>query len=178
MAKSKRSKVKMAYKAMRRAIMQPKLDAELCEQAGRVYKAIGLPMPDSNSDEFRTRRHGGSEIVTTFVPTPKGPALNAVHGPLANKRATSVERPSVGFPIAGSAKRARALASGSGRKDKEMDADRLHDGSSAPGVPYFYPRRDWKRRAIHKQRREGKLKEAKRKKDFLNAVRMEVENVV
>lgn len=85
MAKSKRSKVKMAYKAMRRQVMERNMDEKLRQQAARTYAAIGLPLPPERTESQRmpNRTHNGSILVSTFVPTPKGPKLNLVHGPLA-----------------------------------------------------------------------------------------------
>lgn len=163
MAKSKRSKVKMAYKAMRRAVMEPHHDAKLREQAGKVYDAIGLPMPEERSEsaKFKPRFHGGSELVSTFAPTPKGPKLNAVHGPLARDAGMQIPEQVVGFPIVGAAERARKS---SGRR-ASMDVDEEEDMQA--NTPYFYPRRSKKSGPIQKKRRDSKtsnnVKNVKRK---------------
>lgn len=159
MAKSKRSKIKMAYKAMRRSVLETKHDAELREQAAKVYKAVGLPMPTERAESARmpARSHGGSELVSTFTPTPKGPKLNVVHGPNAvDDAAMYIPREVVGFPIVGAGARARMRAEMPVRqKVKEMDVD-AGEFEKIEERPYFYPRRARKSGGIRKGRRKNK----------------------
>jgi hypothetical protein len=151
MAKSKRSKVKMAYKAMRRRVMEPEHDARLREQSAKVYQAIGLPLPEERAevDVMRERSHGGSVLVTTFHPTEKGPKLNVVHGPLANRDPLLLAAaPVVGLPIVGAGLEAR-MRSDLPADPAEDDAEVMDDGALASpadgygymGKPFFYPRR-------------------------------------
>lgn len=156
MAKSKRSKVKMAYRAMRRVVLQPRSDAKLQEQASKVYNAIGLPMPidRDSSGNPRLPHHGGSEIVTTFTPTPKGPKLNAVHGPLSEKKDIVEKSSVVGFPLSGSGTLARTSSGVSDRSDQKMDI--VDEEYIQANTPYFYPRRYGKRSGIRKNRHSGK----------------------
>lgn len=165
MAKSKRSKVKLAHRAMRRAVMQPKFDAQLRKQATKVYSAIGLPMPtdqSANAAPMRARSHGGSELVSTFTPTPKAPTLNAVHGPLANRRGMQVEGEVVGFPIVGAGQRARTMSvpSKTRASSQRMDVDGhdvADDEYDRANAPYFYNRKYKFERNIRKRRRQPKL---------------------
>lgn len=193
----------MAYRTMRRATLQPRLDAQQREQASKVYEAIGLPMPPAPEDqqdqdaiqpELLTRSHNGSEIVTTFVPTPKLPTLNAVHGPLANKSGMQVDIPVVGFPIVGAGTMARSMSGESdnrkGRRQgsrkssiQEMEDERKKKREevdvASERIPYFYPRRDWKASAIKKRRQKEKSKillNLKRSQSLNEAGVMEIEN--
>lgn len=170
MAKSKRSKVKMAHRAMRRAVMEPKLDQKLRERASKVYKAIGLEMPPERPEEakFRPRSYGGSEVVSTFTPTPDSLKLNSVHGPLANRRSTSIEVDVIGLPIAGAGKKARANSGRKGGFSSRMDVD--DEEYTQANTPYFYPRRRKEKGGIRKRRRESKLKAG-----VVKAVAMEVD---
>lgn len=158
MAKGKRSKVKMAYKAMRRAVMEPKHDAKLREQADKVYKAIGLPLPEERTKEQKMtpRFHGGLELVSTFVPTPKGPVLNVVHGPLAQMdELLRLPKQVVGFPIVGAGARARMKAE-MPVPQKRMDMSMDDDDEQPANTPYFYPRRSRKSGSIRKKRNDNK----------------------
>lgn len=163
MAKSKRSKVKMAYKAMRRSVLEEKHDAELREQAARVYKAVGLELPPERSPAARMqpRMHGGTELVSTFVPTPKGPVLNVVHGPTAvDKTKMSIPKEVIGLPIVGAGARAR-VRSGSGKRAMDVEGE-----FEEAERPFLYPRREKKRGGgIRKKRRKeaGKGVKAVRK---------------
>lgn len=154
----------MAYRAMRRVVLQPRSDAKLQEQASKVYSAIGLPMPMDGSSKGNMRKphHGGSEIVTTFTPTPKGPTLNAVHGPLVNKNGMFIEGQVVGFPAIGSGARARTSSGVPDRSEQKMDVS--DDEYIQANTPYFYPRRYGKRRGIRKQRHTDNGKRKKLKK--------------
>lgn len=166
MAKSKRSKVKMAYKAMRRRVMEPAHDQRLREQASKVYGAIGLPLPDERTEAegMRERSHGGSVLVTTFHPTEKGPKLNVVHGPLASRDPLlDAAAPVIGLPIVGAGLEAR-MRSDHPAEPEGDDADRMDtgrdggktsdgggDADDALSKPYFYPRRA-KKGAIAKRK--------------------------
>eukprot|EP00171_Calliarthron_tuberculosum_P011251 IDg11251t1 len=110
MAKSKRSKVKMAYKAMRRQAMEKKLDERQRKLAAKTYDAVGLPMPAERPVEARmpSRTHNGCVLVTTFVPTAPPPKRNIVHGPLARDSSKDIiPVPIIGFPIPGAGAVAR-----------------------------------------------------------------------
>lgn len=163
MAKSKRSKVKMAYKAMRRSVMEPKHDAKLRAQASTVYSAIGLPMPEerAESERMTPRTHGGGELVSTFAPTPKGPTLNVVHGPKAAQDAClRLTAPVVGFPIVGAGARARMRAEIPRKNSMEVD----EEYEALQERPYFYPTRARKSGAIRKsadRNRKGKRQGAR-----------------
>lgn len=178
MAKSRRSNVKMAHRAMRRRILQPKLDEKLREQAGKVYGAIGLPLPPpTESAQPYTRSHNGSEIVSTFVPTPKGPELNKVHGPLANRSDVNEGAELVGFPIVGAGMRAKRMSAVAQRVEEDervIGMDTEGDGDLDPNEPYFYPRHDLKK--FVKKRRRGKKNTAK--EALRMAAQMEVESLV
>lgn len=167
MAKSKRSKVKMAYKAMRRAVLETKHDADLREQASKVYKAIGLQMPEERPESAKmpSRTHGGSELVSTFTPTPKGPKLNVVHGPNAvDESAMRLPKQVVGLPIVGAGARARMRAERPvPQKAKQMDVD-AGDFEKAEETPYFYPRRARKSGGIRKGKQKKVLNIAKQSK--------------
>lgn len=160
MAKSKRSTVKMAYKAMRRSVMQPKFDAQLREQAGKVYKAIGLPMPEERkeSEQMAPRTHGGSEIVTTFTPTPEGPVLNVVHGPNAQSSRLRLKPDVIGFPLDQAGAQARMRAELPHSTLMQLDDEyELYQNR-----PYFYNRRQGKKsRGISKKERRDKRKTKK-----------------
>lgn len=173
MAKSKRSKVKMAYKAMRRSVMEPRQDAQLREQAAKVYKAIGLPLPEERTSEERMkpRTHGGGELVSTFIPTAKGPKLNVVHGPNAvDDSMMKLTKDVIGFPIVGAGARARMRAEMPvpQKKVKAMDVDG-EEFEDVDAKPYFYPRRARKSGGIKKgsKRREKSLKAAKKPKKMV-----------
>lgn len=172
MGKSKRSKVKMAYKAMRRAVMEPKHDEQLREQAAKVYKAIGLPLPGERKEEekMKPRKHGGFELVSTFTATPELPKLNVVHGPLAKKNEKlELPRDVVGFPIVGAGAKARMRAEVPvPQKRSEMELDEEYE--EVVNTPYFYPRRSRKSGSIQKKRRNKK-----QTKPMKKAARMEVE---
>ena len=156
----------MAYKAMRRSVMEPHLDAKLREQAKKVYDAIGLEMPEerSESEKMPARNHGGGELVSTFVPTPKGPKLNVVHGPRARQNEDMfLPEEIIGFPIVGAGARARRLSGKAvSQKPRKMDVDDGNDIENMNETPYFYPRRDRKSGSIRK-RRGGRPKVLKRK---------------
>lgn len=153
----------MAYKAMRRAVMQPKHDAELRETATKVYRAIGLDLPDErkSADYMKPRMHGGSELVSTFMPTPKGPKLNVVHGPNAvDESMMRLPREVVGLPIVGAGAWARMRAETPVPQKNKMDVDREFD--EVDTRPYFYPRRARKsggilKKAARKARKTSKM---------------------
>lgn len=150
----------MAYKAMRRAVMEPKHDAQLREKAGKVYKAIGIPLPEERTAEERMqpRMHGGGELVSTFMLTPKGPNLNVVHGPNAVDDAMMrLPKDVIGFPIVGAGARARMRAEHPVPQKKRMAME--VEGEEFEGVdakPYFYPRR---------ARKSGGIKKGSKRKD-------------
>lgn len=129
MAKSKRSKVKMAYKAMRRQSLQPKEDIKLRKVAAKNYRLAHLPLPSERAKEQRMapRTHNGMELVTLFTPTPVGPKLNLVHGPLAGKE----EDKDDDIPLIGIA-RPTLLPEKMDAEEKRADYN---------DRPYFYPRR-------------------------------------
>jgi hypothetical protein len=155
MAKSKRSKVKMAYKAMRRRVMEPANDTRLWTQAGKVYSAVGLPLPPERTpeDAMPERAHGGGVIMTSFFPTEPGPKLNCVHGPLANQDPLlQVNAPVIGLPIVGAGMSARLRSETPVHSERSSthvmdvgDSSSLTQGvtgkSLAEERPYFYPRR-------------------------------------
>lgn len=144
----------MAHRSMRRQVMESKFDSELREKAGKVYKAIGMELPPERAHEQKmvSRSHGGFELVSTFVPTPEAPKLNVVHGPLANKGMMRLPKDVVGFPIIGSATRARKMAHRTiSQKSMDLDGD---DAEELANTPYFYPRRARKSGSITKRRRE------------------------
>lgn len=180
MAKSKRSKVKMAYRTMRRAALKSRLDEQQRKQASKVYDAIGLSMPPSTRDssddiqpELLTRSHNGSDIVSTFVPTPKGPSLNAVHGPLAQRRGMVVEAPLVGFPIVGAGVRAKHSMDVDSRKRREEQGNE-DDDDEEEEVPNFYHRKDYKRSALKRKKHIELAKKAMEKKK-LNKLKERIE---
>lgn len=149
MAKSKRSKVKMAYKAMRRQAMEKKTDAALRKTAAKVYSAVGLPLPPERTVEQRmpSRTHDGAVLVTTFVPTPEPVKLNVVHGPLAEDAAVQkIPVPVIGLPQVG--------AGADARMEAEMPAEGREkvEKVAFEERPYFYPRRRKTRDAIRKRR--------------------------
>lgn len=148
MAKSKRSKVKMAYKAMRRQAMEKKFDENLRKKASKTYNAVGLPMPPERPTEARmpSRTHNGCVLVTTFVPTAPAPKRNIVHGPLARDSSKdNVPVPIIGFPIPGAGAVARMEAETMGEED---DDERVKYVKR----PYFYPRRRKSKDNIRKNR--------------------------
>lgn len=164
----------MAYKAMRRAVMEPKHDAELRETAGKVYRAIGLELPEERKENtMQPRAHGGSELVSTFVPTPKGPKLNVVHGPNAvDNSMMQLPREVIGLPIVGAGAWARTRAEMPASPDVDMDIDKEFE--EVDTKPYFYPRRVKKRGGICKKAaRRAKNPNAlrKRKRDIAETVR-------
>lgn len=137
----------MAYKAMRRRVMEPEQDARLRAQAAKVYSAIGLPLPGERKEEdaMRERSHGGSVLVTTFHPTDPGPKLNTVHGPLAAvDPLLTAAMPVVGLPIVGAALEARMLSDhprgAEGGDGMDVGTETTGDGRLGDR-PYFYPRR-------------------------------------
>jgi hypothetical protein len=155
MAKSKRSKVKMAYKAMRRRVMEPANDKLLRRQAERVYSAVGLTMPEerSNKDVMKERTHGGLTIVTNFHPTESGPKLNVVHGPLAQvDPLLQLAAPVIGLPMVGAGLTAH-LKSDHPKVPSAVEKGAIMEvagpaysssalaGDSIFDKPYFYPRR-------------------------------------
>lgn len=148
----------MAHRAMRRAVMEPKLDRKLRERASKVYKAIGLELPPERPEEakFRTRSYGGSEVVTTFTPTPESLKLNSVHGPLADRQSTTVEADMIGLPVAGAGKQARVNSGRKGGFSSRMDID--DEEYTQANTPYFYPRRRKEKGGVRKRRRQSKLK--------------------
>lgn len=142
----------MAYKAMRRAVMQPKHDAELRETAAKVYGAIGLELPEERKSEdfMKPRMHGGSELVSTFMPTPKAPTLNVVHGPNAvDDSMMRLPREVVGLPIVGAGARARMKAEMPVPQKRKMEVD--GEFEEVDTIPYFYPRRARKSGGILKR---------------------------
>lgn len=165
----------MAYKAMRRAVMEPKHDAKLREKAEKIYSAIGIPMPGERSEEqqMKPRMHGGSELVSTFMPTPKGPKLNVVHGPNAvDDSLMRLPKQIIGFPIVGAGARARMRAE-MPVKQKVVKAMEV-DGDDFEGVdakPYFYPRRARKSGGIKKgSKRKERVTKAIRKPKKMQGV--------
>lgn len=140
MAKSKRSKVKMAYKAMRRQVMQKKHDEALRKLASTNYVKADLPLPPERTTEeaMPSRTHNGCVLVSTFVPTPAGPKLNIVHGPLAEKK----DEPDA--PML-------QLAPPTRHERKRMDEE--SEPIAYSKQPYFYPRRRKGRDAIQKTRK-------------------------
>ncbi|PXF40164.1 hypothetical protein BWQ96_10132 [Gracilariopsis chorda] len=166
----------MAYKAMRRSVMEPIHDAKLREQAEKVYKAIGMDLPGERSKEQKMppRSHGGFELVSTFVPTPDAPKLNVVHGPLAYKDdKMTLKKEVVGFPIpcAGAEARMRAEIPAARRRTMDVDDEEYEDVTERP---YFYPRRERQGVGIRKKRRERKQRVKKRSKPMTGSA-MQVE---
>jgi hypothetical protein len=156
MAKSKRSKVKMAYKAMRRRVLEPANDTRLRVQAGKVYSAVGLPLPPERTpkDAMPERAHGGGIIMTTFFPTEPGPKLNCVHGPLANQDPLlQAHAPVIGLPIVGAGMSARLRSETPVHAERpsahgmdvcdagSLATHRVTGRSLGEERPYFYPRR-------------------------------------
>ncbi|CAN8066391.1 unnamed protein product [Agarophyton chilense] len=175
MAKSKRSKVKRAYKAMRRAVMEPIHDAKLRDQAEQVYDAIGLSLPEQRTEEqkMRSRSHGGFELVSTFVPTPEAPKVNVVHGPLANTDARMrLKKNVVGFPIPGAAADARRRSKAPVATTSAMQVDEEYE--QVADRPYFYPRRERRGGGIKKRRRERKARNKSKTKGTNSAIQVEV----
>uniref|UniRef100_A0A7S1XDI5 Uncharacterized protein n=1 Tax=Compsopogon caeruleus TaxID=31354 RepID=A0A7S1XDI5_9RHOD len=89
MAKSIRSKVKRAFRAQRRRIMAPVIAAKDMRRARRLHAAAGFTQSRLVVEEASPPMHGGTEVVSNFVPTPRGPSLNVVHGPLAGRKEES-----------------------------------------------------------------------------------------
>mmetsp|Transcript_8701 Transcript_8701/g.22893 ORF Transcript_8701/g.22893 Transcript_8701/m.22893 type:complete len:197 (-) Transcript_8701:256-846(-) len=90
MGKSIRSKVKRTFRGLKREILEPARTAQLekISENLRVKAGVVKPAsPDADADPASKlkapRQHGGFAPLTTFTPTPKGPKLNVVHGPLA-----------------------------------------------------------------------------------------------
>jgi hypothetical protein len=164
----------MAYKAMRRRMMEPAHDAHLRKQAGRVYSAIGLPLPEERSAEhvMKERTHGGLTIVTTFYPTEPGPKLNVVHGPLALRDPLLQQSaPVVGLPIMGAGISARlrsdhpAEPSGPVHDTNMEVVDPVAAAAAAASdsifdKPYFYPRRS-KNGGVTKKQSAGRSAKCK-----------------
>lgn len=153
----------MAYKAMRRSIMETKHDAELRETASKVYKAIGLELPEerTEAERMQPRMHGGCELVSTFVPTPKGPTLNVVHGPnAADDDLLRLPKQVVGLPIVGAAAGARMRAELPSAHGRKMEVD--EDFSNVDTRPYFYPRR---------ARQSGRIRKKVKRSEKQSAVR-------
>lgn len=165
--------MKMAYKAMRRQVMEQDNDARLRTQAAKVYGAIGRPLPEERAPEnaMPSRSHGGSVVVTTFHPTEPGPKLNVVHGPLANKDPLLAnETPVVGLPIVGAGLEARM------RSDHPADNDSLGETGAGNDAmqsvaanavpeekPYFYPKRSKRGTAGIKKRSRRQSRHPKNK---------------
>lgn len=168
----------MAYRTMRRAALQSRLDEQQRTQAARIYSAIGLPMPDNDSTKSEpiTRSHNGSEIISTFLPTPKGPKLNTVHGPLANKEGLMMDAPVVGFPVVGAGQRARRAAGQAERMqvDEERNKHKQKDDVRVDERPYFYPRRTYRDSAIRKQRKQKQIRAAEESKRLAH-LQMDIE---
>ncbi len=131
----------MAYKAMRRQVMQKKHDEALRKLAAKNYAKADLPLPPERAaeDAMPSRTHNGCVLVSTFVPTPKGPKLNIVHGPLAEKD----DEPDA--PML-------QLAPPGRQEHTRMDEE--HEPICYSKQPYFYPRR---RRGIQKKKRFSTL---------------------
>lgn len=149
MAKSKRSKVKMAYKAMRRQALEKKTDEALRKTASKVYGAVGLPMPAERTEAQRmpSRTHNGCVLVTTFVPTPEPVKLNVVHGPLAADAALQkIPVPVIGLPQVGAGSDARMQAEMPKEGREKVERVKFEER------PYFYPRRRKTKDAIRKRR--------------------------
>lgn len=165
----------MAYKAMRRAVMEPKHDAQLREKAAKVYEAIGLPLPEERTAEERMkpRMHGGSELVSTFVLTAKGPKLNVVHGPnAADDPLMRIPKGIIGFPLVGAGARAkmRAELPVPQKRVRAMDVDG-DEFEQVEATPYFYPRRARKSGGIKKgSKRKVKTRKAARKPKAMQGV--------
>lgn len=130
--------------------MEPMLDTKARAQAEKVYRAIGMRMPEERRDEdgMRERRHGGGAVVTTFHPTELGPKLNVVHGPLAQSDPLLfMESPVVGLPVVGAGLKARMMSDHPDKSEVDlatMDEQILEtaqDRSTFEESPYFYPRR-------------------------------------
>lgn len=165
----------MAYKAMRRQVMEPGNDARLRAQAAKVYNAIGRSLPDERApeNEMPSRSHGGSVVVTTFHPTEPGPKLNVVHGPLANNDPLLANAtPVVGLPIVGAGLEARMRSDHpeeshpGGEETEAMDvggAKRDTDAAGPEEKPYFYPRRSKRGAAIVKKRSRKQTRHPKNK---------------
>ncbi|KAI0561326.1 hypothetical protein FGB62_87g049 [Gracilaria domingensis] len=161
---------------MRRAVMEPIHDAKLREQAEKVYKAIGLPLPEERTEEqkMRPRSHGGFELISTFVPTPEAPKLNAVHGPLANQDShMTLKKDVIGFPMPGAGMEARMRAETQvGRKNAMQVEDDEYE--QVADRPYFYPRRERRGGGIKKKRLERKVRNKSKSKGTRSAMQVEV----
>lgn len=134
--------------------MEPKLDAQLRTQAEKVYTAVGLEMPEEREEaaRFAPRVHGGCVLVSTFHPTPKGPELNRVHGPLAAEP-DSLDVPIVGFPMVGAGAEARMRAeipAKIARRAMEVEGESDAGFEDPENKLYFYPKRMKKGGAIGK----------------------------
>lgn len=130
MAKSKRSKVKLAYKAMRRQILQKNTDKKVRKIAARTYKQLDIALPPERTEEQRmpSRTHNGMVLVSTFMPTAPQPILNIVHGPLANDMKEVVDY------------EAECKVKTVEDKEAEMDTE-TDERLEYVKRPYFYPRR-------------------------------------
>lgn len=162
----------MAYKAMRRSVMEPKLDAKLRAQASKVYSAIGLRLPEERTESQRMapRFHGGSELVSTFTPTPKGPKLNVVHGPKAlDNDKLRLQAEVIGFPIVGAGARARMRAETPVRPKRSAMEIEDEEYDAVADTPYFYPRRARKSGAIRKGARRNAGKSVRHPKNKARA---------
>eukprot|EP00188_Purpureofilum_apyrenoidigerum_P000952 Plantae.Rhodophyta-Purpureofilum_apyrenoidigerum.ctg1483.p1 GENE.Plantae.Rhodophyta-Purpureofilum_apyrenoidigerum.ctg1483~~Plantae.Rhodophyta-Purpureofilum_apyrenoidigerum.ctg1483.p1 ORF type:complete len:175 (-),score=40.64 Plantae.Rhodophyta-Purpureofilum_apyrenoidigerum.ctg1483:335-859(-) len=95
MAKGLRSKVKRAYRALKRekmvGVYKKKLEATvlpLHEKAGFVQEE----MMEVKSEEQKVVKHAGVELGTNFVPDHPRPKLNVVHGPLAENDESDIDQ--------------------------------------------------------------------------------------
>lgn len=137
----------MAYKAMRRQVLEPDRDEKLRAQAATIYSVIGLPLPDERSEGegMRARSHGGAELVTTFHPTEEGPKLNVVHGPLAGADdKLRAPLPVIGLPTIGAGLEAK-MRSDHVQEDEGEGMEVVEKAGKVEEKPYFYPKRAKKR---------------------------------
>ena len=127
----------MAYKAMRRQVMQKKHDEALRKLAATNYAKADLPLPPERNPEnaMKPRMHNGCLLVSTFVPTPEGPKLNVVHGPLAKKN----DEPD-----------APMLQLAPPRTAERAPMEEEHEPIAYSQQPYFYSRRQ---KGISKKKR-------------------------
>ncbi|KAK4529082.1 hypothetical protein GAYE_SCF7681MG7034 [Galdieria yellowstonensis] len=79
MAKSKRSKIKQANRAVAKETLREKELKRLKATCLSLHRMAGLVQSFTVSGKNRKIQHGGFESITTYVPTPDRPRKFAVH---------------------------------------------------------------------------------------------------
>ncbi|KAJ8902105.1 hypothetical protein NDN08_006513 [Rhodosorus marinus] len=126
MAKGLRSKVKRAYRALKRDKMEGVYKKKLDDRVSSLHKKAGFEQAAVMEEDRPERivRHGGVQLGTTFVPDHERPKLNVVHGPLAETAENSDAKVSFEPTEHVPQYTERALEDakgGSGGRDKDVD---------------------------------------------------------